>query len=242
MKRHRGGRTVEFLLRSARGEDHRREQKNVGDRWLATEVIVQVIDQAPEPGSSRDPAAAVSVDAVSHWSTDPGVDHSTRYIRLRPPWTVPWTYEPPCWSYTRACTLTHACIYARERRGRLRCVRAYAGWKSRPTIIYTLVICHNRRPPLCNLTISLRSNGNAYRALSFLCLAPSSSFSLTLCLGNATTVISLWIWWREFLFIFAPLPILRLLFLKDREADAPASNPSFVTIPRYMRRTCWSKA
>lgn len=180
MKRHRGGRTVEFLLRSARGEDHRREQKNVGDRWLATEVIVQVIDQAPEPGSSRDPAAAVSVGAVSHWSTDPGVDHSTRYIRLRPPWTVPWTYEPPCWSYTRACTLTHACIYARERRGRLRCVRAHAGWKSRPTIIYTLVICHNRRPPLCNLTISLRSNGNAYRALSFLCLALSLSLSLWL--------------------------------------------------------------
>lgn len=30
-------------------------------------------------------------------------------------------------------------------------------------IIYALVICHNRGPPLCNLTISLRSNGNAYQ-------------------------------------------------------------------------------
>lgn len=42
-------------------------------------------------------------------------------------------------------------------------------------IIYVLVICHNRGPPLCNLTISLRSNGNAYQ------FSPS----------RATTVISL---------------------------------------------------
>lgn len=38
-------------------------------------------------------------------------------------------------------------------------------------IIYALVICHNCGPSLCNLTISLRSNGNAYQFFLFLSLA-----------------------------------------------------------------------
>lgn len=116
----------------------------------------------PWPGSS-----CVSAGTVSHWSTGSWrSDHSRRYI-LWPPWTVP-----------DEDTLASVCTSVR--------VRGHAGWKSRPAIIYALVICHNRRPPpLCNLTISLRSNGNAYQPLPL--------FLFFVWPGNATTVICLWI-------------------------------------------------
>lgn len=77
----------------------------------------------PWPGSS-----CVSAGTVSHWSTGSWrSDHSRRYI-LWPPWTVP-----------DEDTLASVCTSVR--------VRGHAGWKSRPAIIYALVICHNRRPP-----------------------------------------------------------------------------------------------
>lgn len=49
-----------------------------------------------------------------------------------------------------------------------RCEGALHSSKMHADIIYALVICHNRGSPLCNLTISLRSNGNAYRLARFL--------------------------------------------------------------------------
>lgn len=112
---------------TASREEHRRRAGRMPvDRWPAIGVIVEVIDQAPGPGSSRDLAAAVCRPARSVIDLrDPGVQ-ITRidiYCGHREPFRTKILW-PPCVR-----------------------VRGHAGWKSRPAIIYALVICHNRRPP-----------------------------------------------------------------------------------------------